>query len=141
MTMIRPILLAVLMLGCATHANAQSGAHPVLDPWYAALFSADSAKLDALLTPDASIVLEDIGITQTKAEFLDSMSEWSDAVDGATIAYRLDPSEPADAAGAVTFVCYRFPGNSVMMRERFTFAAGKVSGNVQTPAGKACEGF
>ena len=141
MIVIRPLLLAVVMLGHIVPAGAQSGAHPVLDSWYTALFAADKAKLDALLTPDAEIVLEDIGITQTKAEFLGSLEEWADAIDGADLSWRLDAGAPASAESATALVCYRFADNEVMTRERFTFAAGQVRTSVQVPAGDTCEGF
>lgn len=141
MTVIRPLLIAVMLLGCVVPASAQSGAHPVLDAWYAALFAADKARLDALLTPDANIVLEDIGITQTKAEFLGSLEEWADAIDGADLSWRLDVGDQAGASTATALVCYRFADNEVMTREHFIFAGGQVRTSTQVPAGNSCEGF
>lgn len=141
MTLIRPLLVAALLIGCTVHAGAQSGGHPVLDAWYAALFAADRQKLDALLAPDASIVLEDIGITQTKAEFLGSLEEWADAIDGADLSWRLDAGEPSGASAATALVCYRFADNALMTRERFAFSGGRVRSSTQLPAGDACEGF
>lgn len=141
MTVIRPLVLAVMMLGLAAPAGAQSGAHTVLDAWYAALFATDRAKLDTLLAADAEIVLEDIGITQTKPEFIGSLEEWADAIEGADLSWRLDADEPASASVATALVCYRFANNEVMTRERFVFSDGQVRTSTQIPAGDACEGF
>ena len=68
---------------------------PVLDKWYPALFSADAPALASLLTEDAEIRLEDIGITQTKSEFLDSLGEWKDSIEGASFDWKLDSAAPA----------------------------------------------
>ena len=114
---------------------------PVLDKWYPALFSADAPALASLLTEDAEIRLEDIGITQTKSEFLDSLGEWKDSIEGAAFAWKLAAGAPASATEATALVCYRFPSNELLTREVFTFAAGKITESVQTTEGESCAGF
>jgi hypothetical protein len=141
MTFPRTLFTVILILAAVLPASAQESVHPVLDAWYAALFAADRERLAPLLSDDAVITLEDIGITQTREEFLDSLEEWGDSIDGAELSFRLDASEPADETRATAFVCYRFPGSTVMTHERFTFAGGKVTASAQMPAGNSCEGF
>lgn len=114
---------------------------PVLDKWYPALFSADAPALASLLTEDAEIRLEDIGITQTKSEFLDSLGEWKDSIEGASFDWKLDPAAPATDTEATALVCYRFPSNELYTREVFTFAENKIVKSVQTTEGESCEGF
>lgn len=129
--------LAVLL---PTSPYAQNKA-PVLDAWYPVLFEADGERLEELLADNAEIRLEDLGITQTKDEFLESLEEWADSVEGATFKWKLDPQAPLDAQKATALVCYSFPQNQLLVREAFTFAGGKVVASLQTTEGESCDGF
>ena len=119
---------------------AQSKA-PVLDQWYPALFEVDGERLEELLADNAEIKLEDLGITQTKDEFLDSLEEWADSVEGATFKWKLDPQASMDDKQATALVCYTFPQNQLLIREAFTFAGSKVVTSLQTTEGESCDGF
>ncbi|TDH37779.1 nuclear transport factor 2 family protein [Pseudohoeflea suaedae] len=138
-----PKLFALLLGAIALSAapcRADSGA-PVLDRWYPALFAADAEKLASLLTDDAEIRMDDLGITQTKQEFLGSLGEWKDSIEGASFDWRLDTGVPATDSGATALVCYRFPANELYTREVFTFAGGRITGSVQTMEGESCADF
>ncbi|MAY62703.1 MAG: hypothetical protein CML29_10865 [Rhizobiales bacterium] len=143
-----PRLLLTLIAGIAAFTLlpspcpvfAQTEA-PVLEKWYPALFAADAETLGSLLSNDAEIRLEDLGITQTKAEFLESLGAWKDSIEGAAFAWKLAAGAPASATEATALVCYRFPSNELLTREVFTFAAGKITESVQTTEGESCAGF
>ncbi|MFI0845099.1 nuclear transport factor 2 family protein [Mesorhizobium sp. IMUNJ23232] len=126
---------AVLLCLAYTPAIAQQ---PVVDAWYAALATADRAKLGSLLAADARIRMTDLGVEQTKAEFMDSLDEWEAAVKGATIRHRIESSD-----GAVTTVvaCYDFPANDVLLREMFRIEAGLIQENNQDAIAENCEAY
>ena len=131
--------LSLIILQSAS-IYAQSKA-PVLDQWYPALFDVDDERLKELLSDNAEIRLEDLGITQTKVEFLDSLEEWADSVEGATFKWKLDPQAPLDEKQATALVCYSFPQNQLLIREAFTFADNRVVSSLQTTEGESCDGF
>lgn len=140
-----PRLLLALIAGAAlalspSLVSAETEA-PVLDQWYPALFAADGDTLATLLTDDAEIRLEDLGMTQTKTEFLDSLGEWKDSVEGATFDWKLAPDAPVSDTEATALVCYRFPSNELLTREVFTFVGGGISRSVQTTQGETCGDF
>ncbi|MDQ6432597.1 nuclear transport factor 2 family protein [Mesorhizobium sp. LHD-90] len=111
---------------------------PVVEQWYAALATADRGKFESLLADDAKIRLIDLGVEQTKAEFVDSLDEWEAAMAGATIRHRIEKT-----AGAVTTViaCYHFPANDVLLRETFLVEAGLIRENIQVEIAESCEAY
>ncbi|HMQ57643.1 MAG TPA: nuclear transport factor 2 family protein [Rhizobiaceae bacterium] len=137
---IRPVLLVLGLFSglVAMSANGDGGNVAIAQAWYAALQNADVSRLDAMLAPDAEIVLEDIGFTQDRAEFLASMPEWRDAIADGGIAWRMD-AEAADGFAAIA--CYRFTGNSVLAREVFSMRAGLIARSVQRKIADDCDGF
>lgn len=140
-----PRLLLALVAGAAlalspSLVSAETEA-PVLDQWYPALFAADAEALESLLTDDAEIRLEDLGVTQTKTEFLDSLGEWKDSIEGTTFDWKLAPDAPVSATEATALVCYRFPSNELLTREVFTFVGDAISQSIQTTQGESCDGF
>ncbi len=98
----------------------------------------DRAALAAMLAEDATITLEDLGISQTRDEFIASMDEWEDAVKDASEEHRLD-STVGDAT--TMLVCYRFAGNDLLMRERFVFDGDTITQSTQTTVAEDCGQF
>ena len=135
-------VLAVLIgSGGASAAEsdvANGAAALIYDRWYGALEAADREEIAALLAPDATITLTDLGITQSRDEFVDSMDEWSDAIAGGSIRHRV---VSADDTGAQATVCYTFTGNEMMTDERFTVRDGQIETSVQTTLADHCDGF
>jgi hypothetical protein len=119
----------------AARADSVSPLLPVLKLWYDRLGVADATGLAALLTDDATVQLEDLGVAQSKQEFLDSMDEWAASIAGAHIRYRV---ETIGANSARVLACYDFPSNDVLMREVFHMSDGLISGIVQTQAARSC---
>lgn len=134
MSPIRAIAAALVLLA-AVSAVAQES---IVDRWYAALLRADEAALSELLADDATIRLDDIGVTQTKQEFLASMVEWQVAVKGATIRHKIE-AEMGDTVAVRT--CYDFPNNDMTTRETFTTQDGVIVANTQMTIGENCDGF
>ena len=128
---------AMAALLCLTPLPA-AAQETVVDQWYAALAAADRGKLQSLLADDAKIRLNDLGVEQSKAEYVASLDEWEAAVAGATIRHRVERSE-----GAVTTViaCYDFPANDVLLRETFFVEAGLVRENTQDAIAESCEAY
>ena len=69
--MMMPIRTMVVALALLTSASAVAQ-ESIVDRWYAALLKADGPALSELLANDATIRLDDIGVTQSKAEFMPS---------------------------------------------------------------------
>jgi hypothetical protein len=107
----------------------------VIQRWYDALLAVDRAGLSAVLAEDARIRLDDLGIEQTKAEFIASMDEWQGAVAGAQIRHKVEATQ-----GKVTTVvaCYDFPENDILMRETFSISDGLITENTQATVAEDC---
>lgn len=134
MKLIQTMAAAAAMFA-ALEAVAQES---VVDRWYDALLVADRAALSELLARDATIRLDDLGVTQTKEEFIASMDEWQTAVKGAKIRHRVE-SEMGDTVAVLT--CYDFPNNDMTMRETFTTKDGLIVANTQMTIGEDCDGI
>lgn len=119
-------------------ARAENG---ILERWYTALFDVDREALSELLAEEAVIQLEDLGVTQTKAEYIASLDEWEEIAANTNFAWQIDAEAPQDADQATALVCYQFPDNDLMMREVFSFGNGKITGSVQSAVGDTCEEF
>jgi hypothetical protein len=124
----------VLALAALTPARA-SLETDLLDRWYALLERADTDGLSGLLARSAKIELNDLGVTQTKQQFLASMDEWRAAIDGGSIRYRI---ETTAAGSAIALVCYDFASNDLLTRETFTFVAGHITRSQQRTVAKEC---
>jgi hypothetical protein len=119
----------------ATAAVSQDSNTKLIDKWYAALTAIDRESFVALISDKAVIKLEDVGIEQTKAEFIESLDEWEDAMKGATIRHQII-EESADKVS--TRVCYTFSSNESLNREDFKFEAGLIVESVQTKIADSC---
>ncbi|SOE16927.1 hypothetical protein SAMN05877838_1813 [Hoeflea halophila] len=132
------MLLVVAALLPASPVLAQT---TLLDRWYTALFDVNRLAIADLLAEDVVINLEDLGVTQTKAEFIESLDEWEDVVKNANLAWQLDDGAEAGPNEASVLVCYQFPDNELMIREVFRFRDSKIVSSVQTTVGDSCESF
>lgn len=121
-----------------TSARAEND---ILERWYTALFDVDREALSELLAEEAVIQLEDLGVTQTKAEYIASLDEWEEIARNTNFAWQIDAEAPQEADQATALVCYQFPDNDLMMREIFSFGDGKITGSVQSTVGDTCEEF
>ncbi|MEO5323779.1 nuclear transport factor 2 family protein [Mesorhizobium sp. CC13] len=129
-------LVAAATLLVAALASAQGS--DVVDRWYEALLEVDRAALAGLLADNAEIRLDDVGVTQTKAEFIASMDEWEAAVAGAAIRHRV---ESRDGDVTTGLACYDFPSNDTLMREIFTIRGERVVAISQVSLGENCYGI
>ncbi|MDX8478303.1 nuclear transport factor 2 family protein [Mesorhizobium sp. VK24D] len=130
------VFAAVALLISLLAARADDSA--IIDRWYSALLAADRTGLSALLTDDARMTLEDLGVVQSKQEFIDSIDQWQDAVAGAAIRHRIEKSEN----GVTTVIaCYDFPENDTLMRETFTVADGRITASTQTAIAQDCSAY
>lgn len=133
------IVMLIYSLGAGVAPARADNA--LLDRWYWALFNVDRGVLSELLSDNALIELEDLGVTQTKMEFIAALDEWEDVAETANFAWQIDAEATQDASQATALVCYQFPGNDLMVREFFTFDQGKITGSVQSTVGDTCEDF
>lgn len=134
MRLLRMAAFAFLMLATLP---AKAEPRDILERWYGALQTGDEAAIAALLSDDAIFALEDIGIEQTREEFLESLPEWREAISGGSLRWKLeDAGSPATA-----LVCYRFADSEVEVREVFTFSGERIARSLQTEVGESCEDF
>lgn len=110
----------------------------VIERWYKALLIADRAGLSDLLSADARINLTDLGVVQTRQEFIASMDEWQAAAKGATIRHRLEKSE--DGVSTV-IVCYDFPSNDLLTQETFAVTGERITASSQATIAENCDAF
>ena len=125
---------ALLMAIIAARADDRA----IVSRWYSALLVADRTELADLLADDVRIELDDLGIVQSKQEFIASLDEWKGAVAGAAIRHRIEKSE-----GGVTTViaCYDFPDNDMLMQETFAVANNRITAGSQTAIAENCQGY
>ena len=133
----RLVARAMAALLCLTPLPA-AAQEVVVDQWYAALAAADRGKLESLLAGDAKIRLIDLGVEQSKAEYVASLDAWEAAVAGATIRHRIEKRE-----GAVTTViaCYDFPANDMLMQETFSVADSRITVTSQAAMAENCDAY
>lgn len=128
------VVIAASLFGTPVYADDAV----VIGRWYAALLAVDRDGLSALLSDDARIRLDDLGVEQSKAEFIASMDEWETASSGAAIRHRVEKSE-----GGVTTVvaCYDFPANDILMRETFAITGDLITANSQAAMAETCDAY
>ncbi|WP_048646242.1 hypothetical protein [Nitratireductor soli] len=126
-----------LALALAVNASlpAMADDNPTISAWYAALIDSDRAGFGELLAVDAVIVLQDLGITQTKAEFIAALDAWETAAEGVRIRHRVDGGENGLIAVAV---CYDFPDNQLLTRELSAIEANRITKSVQAGVSDDC---
>lgn len=127
----------------AAHSDAVDAVAAV-NGWYASLLPGQGAeamakRAGALLADDAVVDLRDLGIVQTRQEYLESLDVWADAVAGGAIAHRIEPGHDETSVAAI--VCFRFSGNEVLNRETFTLANGLIVNAVFVQIGDDCADF
>ncbi|MBZ9707486.1 nuclear transport factor 2 family protein [Mesorhizobium sp. ESP7-2] len=134
---VRPVVFtAALSLLAIMAAGADDRA--IISRWYSALLVADRTELADLLADDVRIKLDDLGVVQSKQEFIASLDEWKGAVAGAAIRHRIEKSE-----GGVTTViaCYDFPHNDMLMQETFAVSDNRITARSQAAIAENCEGY
>lgn len=134
------LLAAATILPNSGPAAANGDLPAPVHAWYEALGAVDRTTLEDLLTDNAQIDLRDLGVVQTKGEFLDSLDAWADANKDAEILTRLGEGVGDDTAVTVE-VCYRFPSNEALFEEFFELSGEKIAGSVQQQISESCSGF
>ena len=134
-------LILFLIFTVFLPVSLASAQNTLLDRWYTALFDVNRVAIADLLAEDVIINLEDLGVTQTKAEFIESLDEWEDVVKNANLAWQLEEVAEVGPNEASVLVCYQFPDNEMMIREVFGFRGSKIISSVQTTVGDSCENF
>ena len=130
------VFTAAALLIAIIAARADDGA--IISRWYSALLVADRTELADLLADEVRIKLDDLGVVQSKQEFIASLDEWKGAVAGAAIRHRIEKSE-----GGVTTViaCYDFPDNDMLMQETFAVTNNRITASSQSAIAENCEGY
>ncbi len=131
-------ILAALLLAATTLSPAFADDKAVVDAWYAALLKADRGQLAQLLADDAVVKLEDLGLEQSRGDFIGSMDEWATAVEGAQIRHKLEKDE---GGVATVIACYDFPDNDILMRETFRIIDGKIAESTQVTVADNCDAY
>jgi hypothetical protein len=131
----RSLAAFALCLLLTPSAFAQQDNSAIIEKWYAALTTVDRAAFESLISDSAIIELQDIGIKQTKREFIESLDEWEDAAKGATIRHKIS-TESGDTVSVR--VCYTFSGNESLNREDFKIGSGLVVESVQAKIADSC---
>ncbi|TPJ60120.1 nuclear transport factor 2 family protein [Mesorhizobium sp. B2-7-1] len=132
----RFLLAAALLMSTLVRASADDGA--IIDRWYSALLVADRTELSDLLSDDVRMKLDDIGVVQSKQDFIASIDEWQGAVAGAAIRHRVEKSEKGETT---VLACYDFPSNDTLMRETFIVAGNRIVASTQTAVAQDCSGY
>lgn len=131
-------ILAALLLAATMLSPALADDKAVVDAWYAALLKADRGQLAQLLADDAVVKLDDLGLEQSRGDFIGSMDEWATAVEGAQIRHKLEKDEDGVAT---VIACYDFPDNDILMRETFRIAGDKITESTQVTVADNCDAY
>lgn len=127
-----------LLLTVSGHASERG--KRILDQWYHAFTPVDREIISSYLSEDAKVELQDLKVTQTRQEFIDSLDAWEDAINGGTVSYKFDESKTSN--GIVTaIVCYKFSSNQMMTEEIFEFKNRQITKSVQHTLSDNCDGF
>ncbi|MBO6554441.1 MAG: hypothetical protein JJ926_14330 [Roseitalea sp.] len=137
-------LVMVLAGGLSAAHAGQVDAVAAVNGWYASLLpgqdaQAMAARAGTLLAEGAVIDLRDLGITQTREEYLESLDVWADAVAGGTVAHRIEPGFDESSVSAT--VCFRFADNEVLNRETFAIEQGLIVNALFEQIADDCAGF
>ena len=137
MSVLRAALFAAWLLSATAASHAET-ADDVVTRWYTLLVAANEEGLAQLLSDDVEIRLTGVDVTQNKAQFLGTLSEWRIAIAGGGIRHKVEKTE-----GDVTTVraCYDFADNDILMRETFRIAGGLIVENTQAQLGEDCSAF
>ncbi|MEL7430567.1 MAG: nuclear transport factor 2 family protein [Pseudomonadota bacterium] len=122
----------LLVAGTSTVFADDSGA---VDRWYKALRSNDRAAFAELMTEDARVFLNQLGVVQSREEFIESLDVWEEVSADVQIYVSLDR---VDEERLVATVCYQFPENSYTNSEMFSFDDGKIFQQVQERIQEGC---
>ena len=106
-----------------------------VERWFVALGGVNRSTFRNLIADNALINLKDLGIIQTKNEFIASLDEWAVATKEASLVYRY---QAISDNNAVVQVCYRFKYNETLSVEKFTFSDEKITSSVQEKMGNNC---
>ncbi|MGB7287167.1 MAG: nuclear transport factor 2 family protein [Salaquimonas sp.] len=131
-------LIAASAFALPERSVSQEATPSEITAWYEALKVNDADTLQVLLADDATIELTDLGITQTKTEFIASLDQWAEANAGAELKTRLVGAQEADFEMEV---CYRFASNEVLNLETYSLDSGKIRKSVQERLSDSCEDF
>ncbi len=134
--------LATLVFSPFAVKNVAHGAAEIVveppeqvEQWFAALGGVNRRKFKALIADDAVIILKDLGIEQTKQEFISALDSWEYATRKANIIYRYQAIEDDSA---IVLVCYIFKSNELLNVETYTFSETQITGSVQEPKSDSC---
>ncbi|ESY82645.1 nuclear transport factor 2 family protein [Mesorhizobium australicum] len=134
---VRPVVFTAAALMIAIVA-ARADDRAIISRWYSALLVADRTELADLLADDVRIKLDDLGVVQSKQEFIASLDEWKGAVAGAAIRHRIERTE----SGVTTVIaCYDFPNNDMLVQETFAVSDNRITANSQAAIAENCEGY
>ena len=134
---LRLLVIAAALLPALAPAMAASD-EDTITRWFGLLVAANEDGLGELLSDDAIIKIEDLGVIRSKTEFLGTMSEWRIAIAGGGIRHKVEKSQ-----GGVTTVlaCYDFADNDILQRETFRIADGKITENTQARVADDCSAY
>jgi hypothetical protein len=131
------MVAGMLAISTAVSSSGDTLTRPVSN-WYEALQLGDIEILSIIMAEEATIDLRDLGIIQTRTEFIDAFGQWQEFNKDARILTR---QASASEDEVVAEVCYRFPSNESYHREVFSLSQGLITGSVQEKIGETCTGF
>ena len=138
------LILALLMAAMPTFATAQTTLEKdeSLTAWYAALQKADVPAMEGLMAPEDfapfKYEITDLSVEQNRKEFIESMAEWTGAINGGSIDYKITE----EGEGFFTaLVCYQFVGSEFLAEETVSVYDTKITSIAQVAKGDSCADF
>lgn len=129
------LILGLLILSTVVSVS-QDNLPDTVQNWFDGLRNAHANTFEEILTDNAMIELGDLGISQTKAEFIASLDQWKQVHRSAIITTKLAST---DKSLIEVNVCYKFPSNEVYNRETFELIDGKISKSIQEKISNICQ--
>lgn len=131
----KKLLISIAMMLFASQTAIAENTE-LVSKWYSALKTSNEAMFKELIADDATLELNPLEVTQTKAEYIAALNNWEATAKDLTLIMKGVKSTGETTVRAM--VCYKFPESSSLNEERFVILDGKITNFSQNTRSDEC---
>jgi len=131
----KKLLISIAMMLFASQTAIAENTE-LVSKWYSALKTSNEAMFKELIADDATLEINPLEVTQTKAEYIAALNNWEAKAKDLTLIMKGVKSTGETTVRAM--VCYKFPETSSLNEERFVFLDGKITNFSQNTRSDEC---
>lgn len=131
----KKLLISIAMMLFASQTAIAENTE-LVSKWYSALKTSNEAMFKELIADDATLELNPLEVTQTKAEYIAALNNWEATSKDLTLIMKGVKSTGETTVRAM--VCYKFPETSSLNEERFVILDGKITNFSQNTRSDEC---